>query len=150
MAQAPSSQTDYVYPDGCDPARIDPSIPPEGKHLIHILLKNQSFPLKGTGCSGSNDRGTLHHLLAITLGAALDSNADKLRRAVISGGCKAEQFELRSGATIDGWRCSLHYEETFIKDDEWVATSSISFGVHKATWELITDSVTPNPPICIP
>lgn len=134
-----------------DSVKIDPSIPPEGTHLMQILLENQSLPLKGTGCESSpDDKHTLQDLLAITFGAAFGNDANKRHQVVFSGGCKAEQFELRSGSIIDGWRCTLNAEEKTIKKAEYIHSSSIAFGLQKNTWELITDSITPNPLICMP
>lgn len=131
------------------PEKIDTATPPDGTQVMRVLLKNQSFPLRGTGCSSnSNDRSTLQDLLAMTLGAGIGIGAD--RQVIISGGCKAEQFELQSGSTLDGWRCNLNMEEQFIKEGEYVYNSSITFGLRKDTWEFITDSITPNPLICMP
>lgn len=134
-----------------DSVKIDPSIPPEGTHLIQILLENKSLPLKGTGCESSpDDKRTLQDLLASTFGAALGNNVNKRHQVFFSGGCKAEQFELRSGSITDGWRCTLNSEEKTIKKAEHIYSASIAFGLQKRTWELITDSITPNPLICMP
>lgn len=141
------AQPKGVSPNADLPAKID--LPPSGDEVIRILLKNQSFPLKNTGCSsGSDDHDSLQDLLARTLGAAIGVGAD--RQMVVSGGCNAEQFELYSGTILDGWRCRLNVEERFIKDNEYVYNFSVAFGIRKDTWALITDSVTPSPLVCIP
>lgn len=134
-----------------DSVKIDPSLPPEGMHLMYILMDNQSLPLKGTGCESSpDDKHTLKDLLATTFGAALGNGVNKRHQVVISGSCKAEKFELRTGSIIDGWRCTLNSEEKTIKKAEYIYSSSIAFGVQKSTWEFITDSITPNSLICMP
>jgi len=145
------TQSEHVNVDWRDSVRIDPSIPPEGMHLMHILLENQSFPLKGTGCESSrDDKHTLQHLLASTLGDGIGNNANKQHQVIVSADCKAEQFELQSGSVIDGWRCNLNVTEKTNKKGEYIAGSSVAFGVRKDTWTFITDSITPNPLVCMP
>jgi hypothetical protein len=114
--------------------KIDPSTPPEGMNIIQILLENQSLPLKGTGCgSGKPDENrTLQHQLALTLGYALDV---KRHQSVISGECKPERFQLRSGAIADAWHCKLAVVEKTAKGG-FVTSSIIDFVVKKDTWEL--------------
>ena len=128
-----------------DHFKINPAKPPEARHIIQILLKNQSFPLKGTGCeSGANNKSTLQHLLASTLGSAIDDGA------AISAACesKSELFELRSGAMLDAWRCRLSIPEQASRG-EW-GSYTLFFGVRKDSWKLITDSITPNLLVCMP
>lgn len=148
---ASCSRAERISPDGGEPVKIDPFSPPNGVHLVQILLENQSFPVKGTGCEnklpdGPDDKRRLQHILAMRFGFGLDN--PRLQR-VHSGRCKAEQFELRSGSIIDAWRCSLNVVENGEKG-EYITNSSIEFGVTKDTWKLITNSVTPNPLICMP
>lgn len=151
------TQPKRVENNGCDPstqlkkepAKIDPATPPSGEEAMRILLKNQSFPLKGTGCSsGPNDQDTLQDLLVVALGEAIGMSADK--QLIISGRCEAEQFELKSGSIIDGWRCHLYANTQFIKGAEDIYGMSIAFGIRKDNREFITDSITPSPLICMP
>lgn len=150
------AQPKRIDPDRCDltqlktePKKIDLATSPSGEEAMRVLLKNQSFPLKGTGCSsGPNDQDTLQDLLVVALGEAIGMLADK--QLIISGGCEAEQFELKSGSTIDGWRCRLYANTHSTKDAEDLYGMSIAFGIRKDNREFITDSITPNPLICVP
>lgn len=152
-----NTQTERLDAMG-EPLKIDPIKPPEGMQLVQILLENQSLPLKGTGCgSNPNDKRTLQHLIASTFGSGLNNNSldkngqlRKLLSVNIWGGCKTERFELRSGPDIDAWRCTLYAEDQVDDKDAYTFSSSINFGVRKDTWKLITDSITPDPLICIP
>lgn len=140
--------------------KIDPATPPSGEEAIRVLLKNQSFPLRGTGCgSGPNDQNTLQDLLVMVLGEALNVEADEKemlkvtgsrvkKKLVLTGGCKAEPFDLKSGSTIDGWRCHLYVNTQF--DGKAALGMSIAFGLRKDNKEFITDSITPNTLVCIP
>jgi hypothetical protein len=114
--------------------KIDPSRSPEGINIIQILLENQSLPLKGTGCGSGNpdENRILQHQLALTLGYALDV---KRHQSVISGECKPDRFQLRSGALIDAWYCKLAVVEKTAKGG-FVASSIIDFVIKKDTWEL--------------
>jgi hypothetical protein len=136
---ASAGTSERLDPAWGDPLKIDPSKPPQGRHIIQILLENQSLLLKGTGCGSDipNDRRTLQHKLALSLGDAIDS---KRHQALISGGCKPAQFELRSGAVIDAWHCTLTVVEKTAKGG-FVASSSIDFGVKKDTWEIIPEAI---------
>lgn len=123
--------------------------------------------MKGTGCSsGPNDQDTLQDLLVMVLGEALNVEADEKeilkvtgqtvkKKLVLTGNCKAEPFELKSGSTIDGWRCHLYANTQFtggvsMGDDEVQTGMSISFGLRKDNKEFITDSITPPTLVCIP
>lgn len=161
-AKAPSpdgvSEHQRISPLWGDPTKIDPTKPPSGTELVQILLENQAFPLKGTGCaSDADDNRTLRHLLADTFGSGLNNNSldenghiRKLLSVNIWGGCEPEPFELRSGSIIDAWWCHLYAEDQLDDKEAETFTWSIAFGIRKDTWQLIVDSTTPNPLICIP
>lgn len=137
------SRPERLTPHGGDPVTIDPTQPPSGMYLVQILLENQSLPLKGTGCEGSwseNDRRQLQHVLAVTFGFALDKPRTPPYQVTFLGGCEAERFELRSGKIIDGWRCNINVVDNNQKG-EYVANSSIYFGITKDTWELIPETL---------
>lgn len=132
-----SSESRRISPSWGDPLKIDPTKPPEGMHLIQILLENQSLPVKGTGCEGSalgsGDKRRLQHKLARLLGSGLDNTR---HRTELSANCQADKYELPSGGVIDAWHCSL----TAVENDEkgeYIASSSIDFGITKDTWEFV-------------
>lgn len=139
IAIIPFAHADRIDPEWGDPVKIDPAVPPSGIHVIQILLENQSLPLMGTGCRSDlpNDKRTLQHRLALTLGYAIDN---KRNHAVLSGGCQAEKIELRSGAIINAWHCKLAVVEKSEKN-EFISSSNIHFGVKKDTWEFIPESL---------
>lgn len=139
-----NQQGQFVTEQG-EPLKIDPTKPPDGTEMLQILLARQSLPLKQSGCgSGPDDKSRLQHLLAARLGEGID---DHRLRKTLSGGCKAAQFELRSGASIDAWHCGLNVVETNLdamkKDSkgEYIIKSSIDFAVTKDTWEIIPEKL---------
>lgn len=130
-------ESQRISPSWGDPLRIDPAKPPEGMHLIQILLENQSLPVKGTNCEGSalgsGDKRRLQHKLARLLGSGLDNAR---HRTELSAICQTDKYELPSGGIIDAWHCSL----TAVENDEngeRIASSSIDFGITKDTWEFV-------------
>lgn len=132
--------SERITTDEGEPVKIDPAKAPNGIQMMQILLVNQSLPVKGTGCEGSwtaNDKRRLQHRLATSLGYALDR---KYPHAVLLGGCETERFELQSGKTIDGWRCSLNVMENN-KKGEHVTSSTIAFGITRDTWDLIPETL---------
>lgn len=139
VSVASAAGSERLNPLSGERQRIDPSKPPEGMNIIQILLENQSLPLKGTGCASDipSDNRTLQHQLATTLGWAIDHKPNKV---TISGGCKPAQFELRSGAVVDAWQCTLTVVEK-TANGGFVASSSIDFGVKKDTWEIIPEAI---------
>ena len=136
---ASAAASERLDPVRGNPIRIDPTKPPEGINIIQILLENQSLPLKGTGCGSDapGDNRTLQHQLAVTLGWALDK---KRHQMIISADCKPAQFELRSGAVVNAWQCTLRVVEKTAKGG-FVASSVIDFGVKKDAWEIIPEAI---------
>lgn len=126
-----------ISPSWGNQLKIDPTKPPEGMHLIQILLENQSRPVKGTSCEssalGSGDKRLLQHALAMTLGSGLDNTH---HRTQLSARCQPDKYELLSGGVIDAWHCSLTAVENDVKG-EFIASSSIDFGITKDTWEFV-------------
>lgn len=132
-----ASEPQRISPSWGDRIKIDPAKPPEGMHLIQILLENQSLPVKGTNCEssalGSGDKRLLQHKLASLLGSGLDNTR---HRTELSAKCQADKYELPSGGLIDAWHCSL----TAVENDEngeYIASSSIDFGITKDKWEFV-------------
>lgn len=137
LTLASCAQPERLNPDA-EPLKIDPTKPPDGMHLVQILLENQSLPLKGTGCEDSGrspDNRRLVHQLAMVLGYGLGYPQ---HRVELWGDCIPDQYELPSGKTVDGWQCNLG---TLDKDEkgEDIATANIYFGITKDTWEIIPD-----------
>lgn len=121
-----------------EPLKIDPTKPPDGMHLVQILLENQSLPVKGTHCEDSGrspDKRRLLHQLAMALGDGL--NNPRIRNELL-GDCEPDQYELPSGKTVDAWQCRLGVVQ---KDEkgEFGASANIYFGITKDTWEIIPD-----------
>ncbi len=140
IVMAGCSRPEQISSDDGEPVKIDPAKPPNGMHLVQILLANQSLPVKGTRCEGSwssDDKRRLQHKLAMALGDGLDNPR---HRTELLGGCETDQFELRSGSTVDGWRCNLNVVEKD-KKGEFIANSSIYFGIKKDTWEFIPEAL---------
>ena len=134
-------QPERISPAWGDVIKIDPTKPPSGMHMVQILLENQSIYVKGTSCEsdplGFGDKRRLQHKLAMTLGYAFDRPD---HHAVLSGGCKADQFELRPGSVIDIWHCNLGVVEKD-KKGEFITSSHIDFGIKKDTWEFIPEKL---------
>ena len=106
---------------------------------MRILIENQGIQLKGTGCSSDipNDKRTLQHKLAGTLGHAIDN---KRHVAVMLGGCKADKSELKSGLVIDTWHCNINVIEK-TKRGGFIANASIDFWIKKEDWSLIPEKL---------
>ena len=132
-----ASEPQRISPSWGDPLKINPAKPPEGMHVIQILLENQSLPVKGTNCEGSalgsGDKRRLQHKLAMLLGFGLDNPR---HRTELSVGCQPDKYELPTGGLIDAWHCRLTALEND-KKGEFIASSSIYFGITKDTWEFV-------------
>ena len=71
------------------PFKIDPAKPPEGMHMVQILLHHQGMLVEGTGCAGDYTHGhTLQNHLSMLLGLPVDSGDAMAFKLV--GGCKTE------------------------------------------------------------
>ena len=130
------ADSDRLDPMG-NALKIDSSVPPNGMNIIQILLENQALPLKGTGCDSSShmyeDKRSLKHKLAITLGHAIDN---KRHVAVMLGGCKSDKSELKPGMIVNTWHCNINVVEQ-TKRGGFIANASIDFWVKKDDWTMI-------------
>ena len=122
-----------------DPFKIDPAKPPNGMHMVQILLKNQMTPVAGTGCeTDPEDKRPLPRYLAMMLGDAIDAGALGFK---LSGGCKADQLETGKGPLIDIWRCNVGVSNIVTDKYGVIASAHIYFGITKNTWEFIPEKL---------
>ena len=119
---------------------IDPTKPPAGEQIIHLLLSNASAPLRGTPCwdSATPDRGlTLREHLALALGQGI--GAPEGHKAHISGECRADKTDALGGV-VDVWSCSINVEHVDEKG-EYVANAVIGAHFTTTTWTMIPSSI---------
>ena len=142
LALISCDQPERISPLWGDPIKIDPTKPPDGMHMVQILLENQLLPVKGTGCEGSalgsGDKRLLQHSLALMLGSSIDPGTMEFK---LSGGCKVDQIETKKGPRIDIWRCNLGISNIETSTTTTTVSADIYFGITKDTWEFIPEKL---------
>ena len=122
------------------PFKIDPAVPPEGMHLVQILLNNQFTPVTNTLCArDANDKRPLQRYLAQMLGGAIDPG--QTRTFKLHGGCETDWFETASGARVDYWRCNVGITNIGASKDDEMEAANIYFGITQDEWKFIPEKL---------
>lgn len=144
FALASCDRPERISPSWGDPIVIDPAIPPNGMHLVQILLENQMLPVKGTGCESSAkvkgfvDKRLLQHSIAMMLGSSIEPGTLEFQ---ISGGCAADQLETEKGPFIDIWRCHLATSNIDTGKVNVMVSAHIFFGITRDTWKFLPEKL---------
>lgn len=121
------------------PFQIDPAKPPEGMHIVQILLQRQHILVDGTGCASPFDsRRTLGHYVAMMLGSSIDPGPLKFQ---LNGGCKVEWLEKPDSSRMDFWRCHLGTSNIDNGKSNVQVSAGIYFGVTQDKWEFIPEKL---------